>query len=109
MSIPVICVEVKTYLDATMYGEVSFSARQLRNANPEVKLYVLMEYNEVAKARIIASRSDTALDEMFALRSSAADPLDAVTLKAYYDEMDQALNGIGAASSLTLPGRMLKP
>ena len=109
LSIPVICVEVKTYLDATMYGEVSFSARQLRNANPEVKLYVLMEYNEVAKARIIASRSDTALDEMFALRSSAADPLDAVTLKAYYDEMDQALNGIGAASSLTLPGRMLKP
>ena len=109
LNIPVVCVEVKTYLDATMYGEVSYSARQLRNANPEVKLYVLMERNEVAKERVIASRSDTALDEMFALRSSATAPLDPDTLQAYYEEVDEALRNMGNAAALQLPGRMLHP
>ena len=38
--IPIICVEVKTYLDATMFGEVQFSSKQIKNASPNVKTYV---------------------------------------------------------------------
>ena len=54
--IPIVCVEVKTYLDATMFGEVQYSSRQIKNASPNVKTYVLMENNEVAKEKIIAAR-----------------------------------------------------
>lgn len=56
--IPIICVEVKTYLDATMFGEVQYSSKQIKNASPNVKIYVLMENNEVAKEKIIAARYD---------------------------------------------------
>ena len=66
--LPVIAVEVKTYLDATMFGEVQYSSKLLKNATPNVKTYVLMETNQVGIDKIISARYDKTLNEMFVLR-----------------------------------------
>ncbi len=35
--IPIVCVEVKTYLDATMFGEVQYSSRQIKKCISKCK------------------------------------------------------------------------
>lgn len=115
MIIPIVCVEVKTYLDATMFGEVQFSSRQIKNASPNAKTYVLMEYNDVSKEKIIAARYDNNLNEMFALRGGKRKegirktPLDANTLLSYYKEIKNSLEETKIESDITTPGRILKP
>jgi len=106
LNIPLVCVECKTYLDATMYNEVSFSNKQLRNANPDASLYVIMERNEVAEEKIIASRTDTPLTEMFVVRGSDQ-KLSGAALFEYYREIDDKLNSIGHVRHIKTPGRLL--
>lgn len=60
--LPIVAVEVKTYLDATMFGEVQFSSKLLKSATPNVKTYVLMETNQVGNDKIISARYDKNLD-----------------------------------------------
>lgn len=113
--IPVVCIEVKTYLDATMFGEVQYSSKQIKNASPNVRTYVLMEYNDVAKEKIISARYDNNLNEMFVLRSGSrkdniiATPLDAQTLLDYYLEIEQVINNTGFRDDVITPGKLLKP
>lgn len=66
--VPVVAVEVKTYLDKTMFGEVQYSSQSIRSAVPNSKTYVLMGYKELSDNNIIAARQDSALTEMFVLR-----------------------------------------
>lgn len=54
--LPVIAVEVKTYLDATMFGEVKSSSKSIKSASPNSKTYVLMGYKSIADEHIIAAR-----------------------------------------------------
>ena len=115
MIIPVICVEVKTYLDATMFGEAQFSSRQIKNASPNVKTYVLMEYNDVKKEKIIAARYDNNLNEMFVLRSgrSKSDnksnprPLDSKALLEYYKEISTTIENTDVEDIVNDTGKIL--
>lgn len=113
--IPVVCIEVKTYLDATMFGEVQFSSKQIKNASPNAKTYVLMEYNDVSKEKIISARYDNNLNEMFVLRSGSRKdnivitPLDAETLLNYYCEISDAIDNTGLKDDVITPGRLLRP
>ncbi len=112
--IPIVCVEVKTYLDATMFGEVQYSSRQIKNASPNARTYVLMEYNDVAKEKIIAARYDNNLNEMFVLRNgSRKDPiskshLDPQTLLDYYKEIKKVVDNTETKDKVVTPGRLLK-
>lgn len=45
---PVVAIEVKTYMDATMFGEIKSSSRSLRMATLNCKTYVLMAYKNIA-------------------------------------------------------------
>ena len=65
--LPVICVECKTYLDSTMFGEIKSSSRDIRNANPNARTYVLMGYRDLKDEPLLAARQDSALTEMFSL------------------------------------------
>lgn len=111
--IPIICIEVKTYLDATMFGEVQFSSRQIKNASPNVRTYVLMEYNDVAKEKIIAARHDNNLDEMFVLRNGSrkasikSTPINAETLLEYYKEIERAVDSTELHEDINSTGRLL--
>ena len=113
--IPIVCVEVKTYLDATMFGEARYSSRQIKNASPNVKTYVLMEYNDVSKEKIISARYDNNLNEMFVLRGGSRKddlvdtPLDAETLLEYYIEIKTAINSTNIEDNVIVPGKLLKP
>ena len=107
--IPIICVEAKTYLDATMFGEVQWSSRQIKNASPNVKTYVLMENNEVTEEKIIAARYDNNLNEMFALRKGKRDdgePIETQALIQYYNEISEAIERTNVEDTLEPFGKL---
>jgi len=111
--IPIICVEVKTYLDATMFGEVQYSSKQIKNASPNAKTYVFMEHNEVAKEKIIAARYDNVLNDMFVLRKGKREDkqreaMDAEALLQYYLEICEVLDNIRVDDIVNETGRMFK-
>lgn len=92
--IPIICVEVKTYLDATMFGEVQYSNKQIKNASCNVKTYVLMENNEVSEDKIAIAKYDNSLDEMFVLRNGFRKKKGKISYQAlfeYYNEISMVI------------------
>lgn len=111
--IPVVCVEVKTYLDATMFGEVQYSSRQIKNASPNVKTYVLMEYNDVSKEKIIAARYDNNLNEMFVLREGSRkdsiinSPINPEALLEYYEEIVKSVKNTEIDDIINNTGKLL--
>lgn len=105
--IPAISVEVKTYLDATMFGEIKSSSKTLKSSTPNSKAYVLMGYKDLADEHIFAARQDSTLDEMFALQAGEGCPIDADALYDYYTEIIQAINNLATPPTITVPGRLL--
>lgn len=111
--IPIVCVEVKTYLDATMFGEVQYSSRQIKNASPNVKTYVLMEYNDVSKEKIIAARYDNNLNEMFVLRCGSRKdliinaPINPEALLEYYEEVSTSIEHTEIEDIVNNTGKLL--
>lgn len=107
LTIPIISVEVKTYLDATMFGEIKSSSKTLKSATPNSRAYVLMGYKCLADEHIIAARQDSTLDEMFVLRAGRGKPIDFYTLYLYWKEITDVINNLTATNSLKVPGRLL--
>lgn len=105
--LPVIAVEVKTYLDATMFGEVQFSSKLLKNATPNVKTYVLMETNQVGMDKIISARYDKTLNEMFVLRFDEKSMIEYGVLKDYYEQICDDIMNIAVERGVTTPGRLI--
>lgn len=106
--LPVVAVEVKTFLDATMFGEVKSSSKAIKSASPNAKTYVLMGYRSLADAHIIAARNDSALTEMFALRANANDPMRADVIQDYWQEICTAVTNMSADIQVNTIGRLLK-
>ncbi len=105
--IPIVAVEVKTYLDATMFGEVQFSAKAIKNATPNAKTYVLMETNQVGKEKILAARHDNTINELFVLKKDDNSVIEASVLEDFYNEIVQAINDINQNQDIIVPGRLL--
>ena len=106
--LPVVAVEVKTFLDATMFGEVKSSSRAIKNATPNAKTYVLMGYRALADSHIIAARNDSALTEMFVLRENANDPMHAEVLIDYWKEIMNSVHLVSIENPVGKIGRLLK-
>lgn len=107
--IPAIAVEVKTYLDATMFGEVKSSSKAIKSASPNSRTYVLMGYKNLSDEHIIAARQDSVLNEIFVLRKSEHDPIDAKTLHDYWLEINSAINDLTVENKIVTPGKLLNP
>lgn len=107
--LPIVCVEVKTYLDATMFGEVKASSKSIRSATPNSKAYVLMGYKDLADNHIIAARQDSTLNEMFVLRKDRSSPIDGMVLMEYWDEITNAIDSIFDPIAIETPGRLIAP
>lgn len=107
LTIPIVSVEVKTYLDATMFGEVKSSSKTLKSATPNSKAYVLMGYKCLADEHILAARQDSTLDEMFVLRESKGKPIDEYALYIYWNEIVNAIKNVTSHADLSVPGRLL--
>lgn len=107
LTIPLVSVEVKTYLDATMFGEVKSSSKTLKSANPNSKAYVLMGYKCLADEHVLAARQDSTLDELFVLREGDGKPIDPYALCIYWREISSAIRNVTMNNSLSVPGRLL--
>ena len=107
--IPVVAVEVKTYLDATMFGEVKSSSRSIRSASPNSKTYVLMGYKCIADEHLIAARQDSVLTEIFILRKNENSPIDRDTIYSYWKEISETVKNISGDEKIEAPGRVLRP
>lgn len=105
--LPVVAVEVKTYLDATMFGEVQYSSRLLKNSTPNVKTYVLMERNQVKDEKIIISRYERTLNEMFVLRGNKESLIDYKVLKDYYNQICDDIKNIADMPKVNSSGRLI--
>ena len=105
--LPIVAVEVKTYLDATMFGEVQYSSKLLKNATPNVKTYVLMETNQVGNDKIISARYDNILNEMFVLRLNEESLIEYSVLEDYYNEITSGIVDIAIERDVITPGRLI--
>lgn len=105
--VPIVAVEVKTYLDATMFGEIKSSSGAIRSASPNSRTYVLMGYKDLKDEHIIAARQDSALTEMFALREGKGKPVDAGALYSYWEEVSGAIKSVSDSGTVKTPGRLL--
>lgn len=106
--LPIIAVEVKTYLDATMFGEVKSSSKSIRSASPSSKTYVLIGYKALADEHIISARQDSTLTEIFALKASECDPMHSGTLYEYWKEITDSIKNATYNNQILVPGRLLK-
>ena len=107
--IPIIAVEVKTYLDATMFGEVKSSSKAIRSATPNSKAYILMGYKDLSDEHIISARQDSTLTEIFVLRKNKTSPMDESTLFEYWKEITQAISDVHSINKVITPGKLLNP
>lgn len=107
--IPIVAVEVKTYLDATMFGEAKSSSKMIRSASPNSKTYILMGYKDLRNDHIIAARQDSTFTELFVLRQNKRAPMDATVIKSYWEEISKAVNNVAELDVITVPGRLLNP
>lgn len=105
--VPIVAVEVKTYLDATMFGEVKSSSGAIRSASPNSRTYVLMGYKDLKDEHIIAARQDSALTEMFALRPGEGEPISKEALYEYWEEISNAIKNVSSNNPVRTLGRLL--
>lgn len=115
--LPVVTVEVKTYLDATMLGEIRTSSGAIRSATPSAKTYVLMGYKDFANSHLAAVRQDSCLNEMFVLRRDRDSAIDENVVYDYWQEINSAVEQMifeekelsmeNRIHGAQLPGRLL--
>lgn len=105
--LPIVAVEVKTYLDATMFGEIKSSSKAIRSASPNSKTYVLMGYKCLADEHIIAARQDSVLTEMFSLRKNEHSPIEADVLRNYWEEICKVISDVSTPDVVKSVGRLL--
>ena len=117
---PIVAVEVKTYLDATMFGEVQFTSNKIRAAAPYVKSYVLMGYKDVKDDHIVAARASSSLNEMFVLKGKAipkgvlpketdTDKFSGQALFDYWQEISVAVKNALKEVKIKTPGKLFMP
>ena len=107
--LPIVAVEVKTYLDATMFGEVKSSSKSIRSASPNSKTYVLMGYKNIANEHLIAARQDSTLTEIFVLQANEGAPFDKNTIFEYWKEIYYAVTNLADEEDINVPGKVLRP
>lgn len=107
--IPIVAVEVKTYLDATMFGEVKSSSRAIRSASPNSKTFLIMAWKALADEHIIAARQDSFLSEIYVLQKDENSELDANTIYEYWCDITESIKNVNNETKIETPGKLLFP
>ena len=121
LRIPAVSIEFKTYIDTTMLGEVMYTARKLKGANPGSKAYLVTMIKEFDDKRIDEIIYDSALDELIVLsplrrqtikvgkNKKKISPIEffADGLKAYWNVIADALYEISVIKDIPSMGRLL--
>ncbi len=112
--IPIIAVEVKTYLDKTMFGEVQFSSQAIRNSTLNSRTYILALVNAVAKEHIYLARQNSAVVEYFVLckeKRKDSHNIRSEALESYWRENSSAVEIESSGKGNYIPdfGKQLHP
>ena len=110
---PAISVEVKTYVDATMLGEVLNTSRKIKGANPGSKTILLTWCLTFKDEHLYEAAYDSYLDEIVVLgtkkRNNNNDVVEFTSkgLQDYYIVMEKAIKDVTQKPNLQTLGRML--
>lgn len=104
--IPIISVEVKTYLDSTMFGEILYSSAKIKSASRNSYAYVLLGYKSLKDEHILAAKQDSVINEIFVLRKGKNYDIDFLTLRNYYLEIDKSLHKFFEENPIVTPGKL---
>ena len=105
--LPIVAVEVKTYLDATMFGEIKSSSKAIRSASPNSKTYVLMGYKNIASEHIISARQDSTVSELFVLKENAEDKIHWEVIYDYWKQIVHDIKIVSSPDKVNSVGRQL--
>ncbi len=114
LRIPAVSVEVKSYVDATMLGEIMNTARKIKGANPGSKVILVTWINSFADEHAIEAAFDSAIDEIVVIsdrkRSNKENTVIEFTqegLRDYYEVVRQALEEVMNDEPVPAIGRLL--
>lgn len=111
--IPAISVEVKTYVDATMLGEIMNTSRKIKGANPGSKAFLLTCTRNFADEHLLEAAYDSSIDEIIVLgtkkRKKGVDPIEFTKegLCDYYKVIKKAMLDVNSNPSIQQVGRLL--
>ncbi len=105
---PIIAVEVKTYLDATMFSGIRTFSSDLKIGSIDCQTYVLMGYKSLKREHILYAKGSTDLNEMFALCEDSSFKIKSDVLFDYWKEIKEAIANYKNDSSVPKYGRLLK-
>jgi hypothetical protein len=91
--IPIIAIEVKTYLDKTMFGESQWTAQTMKHGSPNVVVYILTEDNEVAKEEI-PTKGQTPIEQIFVIRGNERNQINSEAVYSFFSDVKQSLENL---------------
>lgn len=104
--VPAVAIEVKTYLDKTMWSEAQFTAQLIKRGNPSCHVYIIAETNAVSLNKL---SPESPVDEIFILRKDSQEKIDIDVTYDFVCEVKSALKKIQKAVIRQSPGRLLHP
>lgn len=119
--LPVVAVEVKTYLDSTMFSGIQFASNQLNLLLPYSKNYTLAGYINLEEGHLIASLSSSSVNDVFKLSDESWKDRDFGEIKSQsffkaeylYDYWCEVANAVANSVNFTdvkiESGRLLRP
>ncbi len=114
LKLPVISVEMKTYTDKTMFGEITNTARKLKGANPQSKVILLTWVNSLKPDSVIEAGCESFLDEIVVMSDlkrtkSGSTPIvfTETGLKDYWNVMDAAFKEAFVSYTMPTMGRLM--
>lgn len=106
VAVPAVAIEVKTYLDKTMWGEAQFTAQLIKRGNPVSSVYLIAETNSVALEEL---SSESPVNEIFILRKDTESEVDRQTVYEFFCEVENALMKFEKPTIRQPPGKLLHP
>jgi len=104
--VPLVAIEIKTYVDKTMWGEAQFTAQAIKRGNPSSYVYLMAETNSVALEELLPN---SPVDELFILRSHTGSAIDTATVCNLYEEINMVFTRVATQQLHQPPGKMLHP
>lgn len=114
LNVPVISVEVKSFVDATMMGEILYTSRKIKGANPGSKIILLTWVNALTDDRVIEAAYDMSLDEIIVMSTEKRKGNEPLKIKftkeglqKYFSVMEDAISVVTKDVNIPQIGTLL--